>query len=372
MKKLLILLVLGTSTLTQLYAQQTGLEDPAYRLPKDIVVNRRFEIDLGKHNRLQIELTDINDLKSISPIDSLLRVFVSDITPLKDSLSDPLTTKRIDYVTDARGRKRVRLLQYPSRGNNYLLDHGQLSALKINQDTINLIGVIAHPLKADQKISQTHPRYYHLVFYLNNVGELAGYMHGILDEKIRTLLDNEKGKWPLVLGTSSHYLKNDPTITAERPHGFTPGETGDFLEGFATVNVQNYKNLFVPSFSLGLKMVLSNRDRTFKWEPGISWEPHFVFAHDSAGNFRTYRNDFLTLSYGQGGVKDHDSHKPFTFSSVFSLGYLINRNGNFFEKHTFRFGAGKLQLMKTTIEPSLYFNDFFKGVTPGIRISQYF
>jgi hypothetical protein len=27
---------------------------------------------------------------------------------------------------------------------------------------------------------------------------------------------------------------------------------------------------------------------------------------------------------------------------------------------------------KTTIEPSLYFNTFFKGVTPGIRISQYF
>ena len=86
----------------------------------------------------------------------------------------------------------------------------------------------------------------------------------------------------------------------------------------------------------------------------------------------TYRNDFLTLTYGQGGTKDYDPRKDFSFSAVFSLGYLINRNGDYFEKNTFRFGAGKLSISKTTIEPSLYFNNFFKGVTPGIRISQYF
>jgi hypothetical protein len=31
-----------------------------------------------------------------------------------------------------------------------------------------------------------------------------------------------------------------------------------------------------------------------------------------------------------------------------------------------------LKLLKTTIEPSIYFNNFFKGVTPGIRITQGF
>jgi len=86
----------------------------------------------------------------------------------------------------------------------------------------------------------------------------------------------------------------------------------------------------------------------------------------------TYRNDFLTFTYGQGGTKDYDPRKDFSFSAVFSLGYLINRNGDYFEKNTFRFGAGKLSVAKTTIEPSLYFNNLFKGVTPGIRISQYF
>lgn len=371
MKKISLLLVLFISTQTRLFAQQTRNGRDPYRLPRDIVVNRKYMIDLGKGNQVQIELTDINDLRSIANIDSLLQVFVSDISPLKDSLSDPLTTKRIDYVTDSEGRKKIRIEQFAEKGSNYLLDNGGLSSLKIAQDTINIIGVIPHPLKAAQKISLTHPRYYHLEFYLNNFGELANYMHGILAAKIQTILENGKQKWPLVLGTSNHYLDKDPSITAERPNGFTPGEM-DFLEGYATVNIQNYKNLFVPSFTLGSKFVFSNRDRFYKWEVGISWDPSFLFARDSLGKLHTYRNDFLTLSYGQGGVTDHDPHKPFSFSSVFSLGYLVNRNGNFFEKHTFRLGAGKLQLMKTTIEPSLYFNDFFKGVTPGIRISQYF
>ncbi|HRI20597.1 MAG TPA: hypothetical protein PLA68_06565, partial [Panacibacter sp.] len=136
--------------------------------------------------------------------------------------------------------------------------------------------------------------------------------------------------------------------------------------------VQNYKNYFVPSFSLGARFVFTNRDRTFKWEPGIFWEPHYLFAKDNAGKLKTYRNDFLTLTYGQGGITDHDPRKEFSFSAVFSLGYLIRREGDFIEKNTFRLGAGKLQLYKTTIEPSMYFDNFFHGVTPGIRISQSF
>ena len=123
---------------------------------------------------------------------------------------------------------------------------------------------------------------------------------------------------------------------------------------------------------MGTRLTLTNRDRTFKWEPGLYWEPHFIFAKDNQNKLRTYRNDFLTLAYAQGGTKDHDVKKDFAFSAVLSLGYLIHREGEFFDKNTFRFGAGKIQLAKTNIEPCLYFNNFFRGVTPGIRISQFF
>ncbi len=372
MKQVIIVLMLFISILPDLCAQSESKEDKAFKIPDNIIINRRFYINLDKGNRLEIELTDITDLERISNIDSLLQAFVSDITPLKDSLSNPLTPKRIDYITDAQNRKKIRLQQFQPKGNNYLLNDGELSSLKINQDTINIIGIIPNPPKPSEKISLTHPRYYHLLFYLNNIEELAGYMHGILTQKIGTIRDNVDTKWPIILGGGDHYLKKDRSISADRPKGFTPVETGDMLEGMITVNVQNYKNYFVPSFSIGTRLVLTNRDRTFKWEPGLFWEPHFLFARDSIGKMHTYRNDFLTLTYGQGGTTDHDPRKAFAYSAVFSLGYLINKNGDYFEKNTFRFGAGKLQLLKTTIEPSVYFNNFFKGVTPGIRISQSF
>jgi hypothetical protein len=372
MKKTMCVLMLLISITGDLCAQTKNKSDKAFEVPENIIINRRFYINLEKNNRLEIELTDITDLQRIANIDSLLQVFVDDITPLKDSISDPLTSKHIDYLTDAQGRKKIRLQQFQPKGATYLVNNGELASLRTEQDTINIIGIIANPPKPEQKISLTHPRYYHLTFYLNNMNELAGYMHGILAEKIATIQNNKNAKWPLILGGSSHYLSKDRNISADKPKGFTTVGTGDFLEAMITVNVQNYKNYFVPSFSLGAMFVFTNRERTFKWEPGFFWEPHFLFAKNAQGKLHTYRNDFLTLTYGQGGTTDYDPQKDFSFSAVLSLGYLIHKEGDFIDKNTFRLGAGKLKLVKTTIEPSMYFNNFFKGVTPGIRISQRF
>ena len=364
--------MLSTSIAAGLCAQPNNKTDKAFDVPPNIIINRRFYINLDKGNKMQIELTDITDLNSLINIDSLLQVFAEDIAPLKDSISDPLTSKRIDYLTDAHGRKKIRIQQFQPKGASFLLNKGELSSLRTEQDTINITGIIANPQKPAQKISLTHPRYYHLTFYLNNVSELAGYMNGILREKIATIENNVNGKWPLILGGSSHYLKKDSTISADNYRGFARGGTSGYLNGFITVNVQNYKSWFVPSFSIGARLTLANRDRTFKWEPGLFWEPHYLFAKDSQGKLHTYRNDFLTFTYGQGGVTDYDPRKDFWFSTVFSIGYLIHREGDFIDKNTFRVGAGKLKLLKTTIEPSIYFNNFFKAVTPGIRISQSF
>ncbi len=372
MKKTISVLMLLISILPNLCAQTKDKSDKAFEVPENIIISRRFYINLEKGNKLEIELTDITDLQKIADIDSLLQIFVDDITPLKDSIADPLTSKRIDYITDAQGRKKIRLQQFQPKGAAFLVNNGDLASLRTEQDTINIIGIILNPPKAKQKISLTHPRYYHLTFYLNNINELAGYMHGTLTEKINSIQNDFKGKWPTVLGTGYHYLKKDKTITADKPEGETSSGTGDYITGYITINVQNYKNYFVPSFSLGIRLTLSSRDRNYKWEPGLLWEPHYIFAKDNQNKLRTYRNDFLTLTYAQGGTKDYDPRKEFSFSAVFSLGYLINRNGDYFDKNTFRLGAGKIQLAKTSIEPSIYFNNFFKAVTPGIRISQSF
>ena len=363
-----MLLISITATL----CAQTSQSDKAFEVPGNIVINRRFYIDLPNKNRLKIELSDINDLQRIANMDSVLRLFLQDITPLQDSLANELTSKRIDYVTDAQGRKKIRFQQFQPKGASFLLNKGELASLRTEQDTINIIGIIANPPKAQQKISLTNPRYYHLTFYLNTIREINNYTSGIINEKIAVVQQHINDKWPLILGGSSHYLAAHRDIWADKPRGFAPSAIGDFVNGFITVNVQNYKNYFVPSFSLGARFVFTNREHTFKWQPVVSWEPHFLFAKDAAGKLRTYRNDFITLIYGQGGTTDYDARKDFSFSTVFSLGYLIRRQGDLIHKNTFRLGAGMIQFSKTTVEPAMYFNNFFRGVTPGIRIMQSF
>ena len=372
MKKTWMLMMLVTSITGSLCAQTNNKGDKTFEVPSDIIMNRRFYINLEKGNQLKIELTDITDLQKISNIDSLLTIFMKDVTPLRDSFSDPLTTKRLDYVIDTMGRKKIRFQQFQPKGASFLVDKGDLASLKTGQDTISIIGIISNPPRPEQKISRTHPRYYHLTFYLNNMSELADYMNGTLNQKLSEIESHEKTKWQQIKGTGFYNLQKDESISADRPKGFTPIETGDRMEAYISVNMQNYKKYFVPSFSVGANFTFSNRDRTYKWEPGLFWEPHFLFVTDDQGKLHTYRNDFLTLTYGQGGIKDHDPTKDFSYSTVFSLGYLIRRDGDLMEKNTFRLGGGKIKLSKTTIEPSMYFNNFFRGVTPGIRISQRF
>ncbi|ULQ52570.1 hypothetical protein [Flavihumibacter fluvii] len=375
MKYIVVVMVLFTSTAGNLFAQSSKT-DETFNVPADFSFGKRFMVDLGKGNKMQVEVSDINDLQRIANIDSILAIFLQDFAPLKDSLKNELASIRIDHMTNAAGTRKIRLLQFPQHGNAFVRQGEELALLKIEQDTINIIGVVNNPPKAQERyISRYDPRYFRIIFYLNNLEDLADYSSGILNEKIPSYLANYTGKWKNKWGKTSgwgpFYLNGDPTIYADKRRA-TAGGPGDYLSFQFTVNAQNYKNYFVPAFGLGTTLVLSNREKQWKHEIGIQWEPNFLFAKDSEGKVSTFRNDFLTLSYGQGPVKEKDPRKPASFTAIVSLGYLIYRNGEFYDKNTIRIGAGRLKLQKTAIEPGLYFYDFFRNVTPTIRLIQSF
>ena len=138
MKKSIALLMLVTGITADLCAQSSK-SDKTFEVPENIIINRRFMVGLDKGNKMQLEITDFSDLKNIANIDSLLQTFLTDIAPLKDSLSDPLTSKRIDYITDAQGRKKIRFQQFQPKGASFLINKGELSSLRTEQDTINII-----------------------------------------------------------------------------------------------------------------------------------------------------------------------------------------------------------------------------------------
>jgi len=366
MKKLMCLWMLAGSITGVVCAQEKKAvtnEDKTFELPAN-KMTRRFWIELDKGNKMQVELMSIADLEHIGNVDSLVKMFLQDLSPLKDSLSDELSYKRIDYVTDGAKAKKIRIYKGRSNSNSYLIQQGEVAALKLEQDTIHLLGSV----NSDGK--NVHP--YRLSFFMNNWNELAAYADGRLNDKLHTLRGQYNTDWRKGEDGQMHLTK-DYLISAKRNGGYLSPQ-GDQLILSAAVSVQNYKNYFVPGFTLGATVIASSifRNKLVKHELGLYWEPNFFFGRDSDGKAKIYRNDFLTLVYGQGLTKQPGKGPDMMFS--FSLGYLIHREGDYMAPHTFRIGVGRMSLFegKTKLEPLLYFNDFFKGVTPGIRLIQYF
>lgn len=342
---------------------------------EDHIYRYQFYFDLGKGNKIKLQLDAIGDIAHFSNLDSLLQVFLEDIKPFRDSLLNDPGSVRIDYVTDSANRKKIRILRSAPKGKNYLIRQGELSALKLEQDTVNIIGSFSHALTEKGNSSVAATKHYKLSCYLNSLDELEGYTDGRLTRAMSRIQEevrkserwiNYKNQWVRVIGNAS-VSKDQVTASVSRRH-----RANTYLSPLVTMSIQNYKNYFVPSFGLGA-LVRLGRDE-FNHDFKVTWEPLFLFAKNAQGELKTYRNDFIVASYALSLTDENNLRKNELLKPAVSLGYLINRNGDYFEKHSFRFGMGEAKLFngKTRLEPVMYFHDFFRGVTPGLRLTQRF
>lgn len=370
MKKIISLLMLVASVMGNLCAQDsTSRTATVFELPPNFA-HRRFTFDLGGGNKMLVELNDMTDLDRFRNMDSVLRTFNAALLLLQDSLGDALQSRHIDYVTDSAGRRLIRIQRHNPQGSSFVVQDGEPAALKLEQDTVHFSGTVSYRADVAFRKPFTATRHYRVSFFVNDLSVLATYTDGRINRLISDLQSNVNSTWVTTHARGSAYLKAQPGITARLPKGYVAG--GNYLNFRFSVDVQNYKNLFVPSFSLGAGLIISSAH--FKRDLVLSWDPHFFFGNNAQGQLKTFRNDFLTLTAGQGGIRDNDPTKESHFLTILSLGYLVKREGAFFEKNTLRLGAGRLSLFsgKTKIEPVLYFTDLFKKTTPGLRWIQSF
>ena len=141
MLKTIVLLGLWLSIIGIAHAQTkekpaVSPDDQIFELSPGTTV-ARFWVDLGKGNLLRLELSRRDDLARFENIDSLLLTFLADMKAFRDSLGDPLTGKRIDYLMDTTGVKKMRIRQTRLTGNTYLLEGGEPALLRVQQDTIS-------------------------------------------------------------------------------------------------------------------------------------------------------------------------------------------------------------------------------------------
>jgi hypothetical protein len=325
----------------------------------------RYWVDLGKGNLLRLELSRRADLGQFENIDSLLFTFVADMKAFRDSLSDPITGKRIDYLMDTTGLKKVRIRETRLTANSYLLDAGEPSLLRLQQDTIFLL--LPAPAASQRKEKTAEQGYDRLGLFLNRYEDLPGFITAGLNAKVRSMETHGKIRmdWATYGEKERARLRKDRSISSD-----ITSERKGILSFRYAVSFQNYKNYFNPSFDLGTSIGTEHLGTRNSFS--ADWEPTFIFSPDANGRLQTYRNDFLVFGYAYTSQRQRErSNIGLNVDLDLSLGYLINRQGNYFEKHTFRFSVGSIKLARDRIrvQPCMYFNDLFRGVTPGVRIT---
>mgnify|MGYP000429740739 CR=1 FL=1 len=92
-------------------------------------------------------------------------------------------------------------------------------------------------------------------FYMNDFYQLKNTDLKTVSEKIATLNSNKRwikdkeGEW--------HMKNGDNSISKTTPYG-TTHQNGDYIQSNLSTSIQNYKNNFVPSISLGFDLVFNN------------------------------------------------------------------------------------------------------------------
>ncbi|HMK03043.1 MAG TPA: hypothetical protein VK489_02585 [Ferruginibacter sp.] len=357
MKKI-ILMVLLTGAAGGSYAQNSPGGD-LFEVPQSRT-DRLYVINLGKGNQLQVEFSHIKEIGALKRIDSLVKVFIKDIEPLKDSLAEPLNARWLEYLVDTAGIKKIRFRQTAPATPVYILDKGEAAALKLSQDTIVITVIEKEP---DRLI------FYRLSFYLNRLEDLIEYPDGPLQQKILALEQDPATKYTGERPRPFR-LKNDPDISSPAHYGYVNARMTTFLFRFS-VDVQNYKNHFVPSASLGL--IVRTRNNGVLREFGFTEENHFFFSKNSAGKPETHVNRIISLSYGRASL-NKERTAGFNFYPYVSLGWLLKKRGEFFENNTIKVGAGRFTLFNgsTRIEPTFYIDNFYKRISPSLRLVQHF
>lgn len=322
-----------------------------------------FFVWLPEKNRIWFDLKWVSDLSKLNDVDSLIAQTAKLVQPLMDSFATDGWVRRIEV--DATQTPAIfRVITHLDKPKTFTLMEDELTQVKMDQDTLRI--------KFFQ--GQNHSSYVNLL--VNNLADIKNLPPNVGKRSLELINEGvEKNyKAPIKNNPRHNYyavfnLETREMVSPDKRNYHSIRSGGDQLEITLLKPSISYArgNAFTGfSFGASFSYYKSNKADGFRIGAGIYWEPQFSFSSDASGKIKSFRNDFLTFRLAETPNKPYTN---FELLTAISVGYLINRSGNYFENNTFRIGmpgvaAGRLQL-----EPELYFNNFFKNVSPGIRLS---
>jgi hypothetical protein len=322
-----------------------------------------FFVWLPNKNRIWFDLVWANDLSLLPDIDSLIALTADLLEPMVDSFLADGLVRRVE-VDATQNPALFRVISHTSKPVSYSKIDGEMVQVKMDQDTIRI------------KVIQNKGSASFINLLVNNVADIKSFPANAGSRSLDIIKKAVGRNYPLPIKNNPRHayyavfnLEADELVSPDGKNFHAIRSGSDYLEiTLLKPSLLYARGTAFTAFSFGASVNYFKTRGAAGSRLGIGafWEPQFAFRNDSSGKIQSTRNDFLTLRFEETPNKPNGN---FEILSTFSVSYLIRRSGNYFEKNTFRLGLPGISSGKLYMEPELFFNDFLKNVSPGIRLS---
>jgi hypothetical protein len=376
MKKNILLFLLWTGISEVLPAQEPIVSasnaELIFNNPKPGSLYDNFVFYFPKGNRMTLEMNSIFQIKQLPNIDSLVKKVMVDLQPFKDSLNKELTVKRVDYIL-LKKDVRIRITEHQPSANYYAYKQNELLQLKVDQDTLRIKLFIQ---SGHVKEKTVYPCF--ITFIVNNISDISSIPENAFSNAVKELLLKDLEKqfksddpdWESGRYYAAYNAETQVRIAPKKLNYMIWGRSSGF-DAYVQMGIQYLRGSWAPSAGVGFTFFQTNTRSFEKKSFSLFLEPYFFFSRDASNNSIVDRNDFITFKFHS----EFKNYRTTNFSLMYqnaSIGYLINRNGNWFNKNTVKFSLPGLQAKNTLLEPEFYFNDFFKQFSPSLKFTLFF
>lgn len=395
MKQKLLLIIILVFTVFQVNAQRkrvpmnqaiTATKTDALFAKSGTNMFFRHRIRIVAQNNIivDIRVQQMEHFQYIRNIDSILAAVWNDIQPLKDSFPNDANNRLLDINTASGKDTKMRIVTYAPRGNNFVKTDNGLALLKIEQDTLHILGAIAQErsiaMLTNTEVTEINPTGrgtfnvripWTITILINNLSELPS-LAGTLNAHMNSIAADYA---PLTGYNRKNQYINNINLQYEPFSAFTGKDKYIVYRSYrpryafnvlVQSGVQNVHTGFAVSAGVGVgfsNIILSRPGNAYY----LTWEPYFFFDKNGEGKTVIQRNDFITFQY-KNRFRRVDKEIDINLANNFSISYLVHRDGDHFNRNTFKFGLPGLEFRNLQLQPQFIFNDLFKQFYPSLKL----
>jgi len=363
---MIIIAMLSVSILSHAFAQQLpGI------LPSALDRHSKYSFDLGQGNKMLVYARTVQDLQKFQNIDSVLALFAKEYKEIKSTLAENTNARIATYklLDDNQHQLDLRERAAAKQRFQFRTNGGEPLLIKDVQDTLLIIHTFLKPIQKKSETVQLNEQVYFclIINNLDNIEVLA--KNGIGNAKIsRALKDVAQYPHHNLQKTGFRYNLTYAPDSDKPSFKAVETQNSPFIAIHPSFGLGVFRNQWVPNFQADFSFV-PNKYKSIGYTLG--WRSmFFTERNDLTGRSSTQSNRFVSV-----GVTFYDFRRPKTgavntnhilFGAY--LGHSVLRSGDIFDKNTWNFSMTITTKGMFKIQPEIYFNGFFKSVTPGLRL----